>query len=125
MLDMAYPTDYTLNMNPNDKGRSNLVSVITTPLGFFALSLLIVEGFLGIILIGSNLEPGQKFTGLWIGASLFVLIVIIVTALVVFKPESLIFGEGGYLEKQKMLGDPTNQLTEKELAAEPKVEANE
>ena len=109
----------------NDKGRASLVSVITTPLGFFALSLLIVEGFLGIILVGSNLDAGQKFAGMWLGAGLFVLIVLIVTGLVIWKTESLTFAGKDYLEKQKMAGDSTNQLTESQLKAEPKVEVEE
>lgn len=109
-------------MNADNKGRTTLVSVITTPLGFFALSLLIVEGFLGIILIGSGLGASQKFWGLWVGAGLFLIVVIVVSVLVWQKPENLTFGEASYIEKQKLLGDPSNQLTEKELQAEPKVE---
>src|ERR1044072_4585204 len=102
-------------MNPDSVGRATLVSVITTPLGFFALSLLIVEGFLGISLIGAGLSGDHKFIGLWIGAILFVVVVTLVTILVWNKPENLTFGEKSYLEMQKMLGDPTNRLSEKDL----------
>ncbi len=46
--------------------RDSIVKIITSPLGFFALSLLILEGFLTIVVVGSGsslLEP-QKFLGL-------------------------------------------------------------
>jgi hypothetical protein len=108
-------------MNPDNSGRASLVNVITTPLGFFALSLLIVEGFLGIVLIASGMPGNSKFIGMIIGTGLFVLVVAVVATLVWFKPESLTFGEKSYLEKQKMLGDPVNLMTEKELQAEPKI----
>ena len=108
-------------MTPDNKGRTSLVSVITTPLGFFALALLIVEGFLGIILIGSNLEPVQKFVGLIIGAALFFVVVLIVTILVWAKPQNLTFGEKGHLEQQRYLGDKTNPVTAKQLQNEPVV----
>lgn len=108
-------------MHPGNKDRATLVGVITTPLGFFALSLLIVEGFLGIVLIASGMDSKYKFWGMLIGTALFVLVVVGVGFLVWFKPENLTFGEESYLEKQKMLGDPSNRLTEKELREEPKV----
>lgn len=113
-------------MTPDNKGRASLVSVITTPLGFFGLALLIVEGFLGIILIGSSrkdngLTGNQQFAGIWIGSGLFVLIVLIVTILVWVKPTHLTFTGGEHLEHDKMLGDANNQLTAKELRTAPKV----
>lgn len=112
-------------MNPDNKGRASLVSVITTPLGFFALSLLIVEGFLGIVLIFSDLGSGGKLAGMIIGTCLFVLVVGIVTSLVWKKPKSLIFGEIGYIEQQKLFGDKEDPITLKELVEEPKTEATE
>jgi hypothetical protein len=109
-------------VNPDQKGRASLVSVITTPLGFFALSLLIVEGFLGIILVGSDLEKWQKFTGLLIGAVLFILIVVLVTVLVWKKPQHLTFSERSHLEHDKEFGAlGSKQITEKQLQNEPKV----
>ncbi len=121
---------YTRSVNPDNKGRATLVSIITTPLGFFALSLLIVEGFIGIILIGSSvsgtdnaLSGGQKFGGMLIGAGLFLLVVGVVTILVWNKPENLTFGEKSHLERRKTQGDPDNLFTERELKARPKVEA--
>lgn len=86
----------------DNKDRSDLVRVVTAPLGFFALSLLIVEGFLGIVLIFSGLDPIYKFYGMIIGSGLFALVVLGVWILVLIKPTSLTFGEQSHLEHEKM-----------------------
>ncbi len=96
------------------------MSVITTPLGFFALSLLIVEGFLGIILIGSGLSGSQKFAGLFMGAGLFLLVVLVVTILVWFRPQQLTFSEGSHLAHERFLGAKDDQLTPTQLEELPK-----
>jgi len=84
------------------KDRSNIVSVITSPLGFFALSLLIVEGFLAIVLIFSQLDSIYKFYGMLIGSTLFFFVVLGVWFLVLLKPTNLTFGETSHLEHEKM-----------------------
>ena len=89
-------------MEGNKEKRSDIIHAITSPLGFFALSLLIVEGFLTIALVGSNLDSRSKFIGMLIGASLFLLVVIGVWLLVWFKPESLTFGEDSHLKRRLM-----------------------
>lgn len=81
---------------PGDN-RASIIGVITSPLGFFALSLLIVEGFLGIVLSISDLGSGQKFWGMIIGAVLFVFVVLLVFILVWKKPTNLTFGEHSHL----------------------------
>jgi len=88
---------------PTDQ--SGLIKVITSPLGFFALSLLIVEGFLTIVLIFSDLEQAHKFWGMIIGAALFFLVVLGVWWLVKSPDfiKNLTFGEHGHLEEHKML----------------------
>lgn len=70
---------------------------LTAPLGFFVLALLIVESFLGTVLLGANLEHADKITGIWLGVGLFVLVVIIVFILVWFKPENLTFDKNAHL----------------------------
>lgn len=111
-------------MSPDNKGRASLVSVITTPLGFFALSLLIVEGFLGIILVGSNLAAYQKFVGMLIGAGLFVLIVVLVTILVWRRPQNLTFSELSHLEHERALyGAAGKPVSERQLGGVSKVSA--
>lgn len=81
--------------------RKNIISVITNPLGFFALSLLIVEGFLGIVLIFSKSLENPYFWGMVIGAILFFLVVIGAWLLVWFKPRNLTFGGRDYIERDK------------------------
>ena len=103
-------------MDNLENGRSNLIKVITSPLGFFALSLLIVEGFLTIVLIFSDLQSEDKFWGMIIGAGLFVMVVAGVWWLVRFHPKNLTFGEKAHLEEEriKMWGtsdDPQSKLT--------------
>jgi hypothetical protein len=96
-----------------DDQRSKLISVIKAPLGFFALSLLIVEGFLGIVLIFSKAPTQQDslwgigfyMWGLIVGALLFLVVVIVVTLLAWFKAEVLTL-EGPdqlYLLKQERI----------------------
>ncbi len=93
-------------MNSPDKiDEVNLLKAITSPLGFFAFSLLIVEGFLTIVLIYSDLEALHKFWGMLIGAGLFLLVVSGVWLLCWIKPRSLTFGEKGHLEADKMKKD--------------------
>mgnify|MGYP003510951728 FL=1 len=80
-------------MKQNDNNRVDTLKSINAPLSFFALSLLIVEGFLTIALIFSDLSPQNKFWGMLIGAALFLLVVISVWFLVWFKPKNIIFGQ--------------------------------
>lgn len=89
-------------MHEDQIGRSTLVKVVTSPLGFFALSLLIVEGFLGITLVFSGLAETDKFIGMVIGAALFFLVVLGVWVLVLWRPTNLTFGESSHLEHERM-----------------------
>lgn len=87
--------------DPKEKSVA-LIQAITSPLGFFALCLLIVEGFLSITLIFSNLTSKDKFIGMIIGAVLFLFVLCIVGLLVWKKPENLTFGEGGHLRRRQL-----------------------
>ena len=85
-----------------EEERSNIIKAITTPLGFFALSLLIVEGFLGITLGFAKVENQYFYwTGMVIGATLFILVVVFVFVLVWRKPRNLILGGKEYLDLKK------------------------
>ena len=86
----------------DNSDRASLIKVITSPLGFFALSLLIVEGFLTISLIFSKITDIAKLVGMLIGAGLFVLVVLLVYNLVKKYPENLTFGELSHIEKAKL-----------------------
>ncbi len=56
--------------------RDSVIKVITSPLGFFALALLIVKGFLGTIVIGSS-SDAAKVLGMWMAICAFGGIVVI------------------------------------------------
>ena len=84
------------------EGRVDIIQAITSPLGFFALSLLIVEGFLTIVLVFSDLDAQSKYYGMFIGSALFILVVIGVFLLVWFKPTNLTFGEKSHLQVLEM-----------------------
>lgn len=86
-----------------NKSRSSIIEVVKSPLGFFALSLLIVEGFLGITLTFSEgLTSSAKFWGMMIGALLFTVVFLIVTLLVWKKPKNLMYGAPEHLEEAKI-----------------------
>lgn len=104
-------------MNNNEE-RSSIIQTVNNPLGFFALALLIVEGFLGIILVfAKNPNPEKMdFWGMIIGAILFLLVVIAVTILTWFKPDSLGLSGKDYKDlKQHELG---LQITQPSLPVE-------
>lgn len=83
------------------ENRSGLIKTITSPLGFFVLSLLIVEAFLSTVLIFSDLDVSSKNVGMWMGAALFLLVVAGVLLLVWYKPTHLTFGEKSHLDLLK------------------------
>lgn len=110
---------------PFKEPRSSIINTVNSPLGFFALSLLIVEGFLGIVLIFSGLENNGKFWGMIIGTLLFGLVVIIVSLLVAFKPKNITFGQESHLMeegKYPPYGDKEAIISKRELLEEPKTE---
>lgn len=86
-----------------DNERSNIIRTINSPLGFFALSLLIVEGFLAIALVFSE-EPKDllfNLIGLIAGAFLFILVVVLVWIIVWKKPHHLTLEGKHYFELEK------------------------
>jgi heme A synthase len=99
--------------------RSSIINVITTPLGFFALALLILEGFLGIVLIGpSGLTNDIKAIGLYIASGAFFGLIFLVTLLVWFKPLNLTLQGKDWNERakdQKDWGDSKNPQTRTEV----------
>lgn len=95
--------------------RANIIKTVNTPLGFFALSLLTGEVFLGIVLIYSNLEEPHKYIGMWLGAGMFALVVVIVALFVWRLPENLIFGEQGHLRNKENFGTGEKNMSKNEL----------
>jgi hypothetical protein len=73
---------------------------VTTPLGFYVLTLLILEGTLSIVLTCSRLPEERVWNGfLWM-IGVFVGVVVIVTLFVWQKPESLLFEKEQYLSQE-------------------------
>lgn len=87
-------------MSDNENSRSQMIEVITAPLGFFVLALLIVESFLATVLVGASLEPTDKIYGMYLGVSLFLLVMLIVAVLVWFKPDNLTFDKEAHLRNR-------------------------
>jgi len=110
---------------PNQKEKkSSVIESVTKPLGFFVLALLIVETFLATVLIFSGIKEENKMIGLWIGISLFVVIIMVVSILVWFKPRNLMYDQFGHLaDSGKILyGSPENPMNLKTLNSLPQSE---
>lgn len=84
--------------------RDSIINVVTSPLGFFALALLIIEGFLAIVVIGagSSLADNAKLWGMFIAAGAF-LVVVSIVALMVWKiPNHLTYRGSDWMEDAKL-----------------------
>lgn len=95
---------------------------VNTPLGFFALALLIIEGFLGTALIGAKLPSNLQMQCVYLGVGLFVLVICIVALMVWYKSKDLTFGSKDHKEvdkaKIKSIADTqTEKVTDKVRAS--------
>jgi hypothetical protein len=71
---------------------------VTTPLGFYVLALLIIEGTLTIVLTGSKLAPEKVWTGfLWM-IGIFIGVVVIVTLFAWLNPKHLLYSKEEHLD---------------------------
>lgn len=82
---------------PKPEPRVTIIEAVTAPLGFFVLALLIIESFLAIVLVRSELEPEQRMTGVWIGVGLFIYLTAVVAILVWFKPTHVTYDKTAHL----------------------------
>lgn len=89
----------------------SVLEAITSPLGFFVLALLIVEAFLGTVLIGAQLQPEQKIIGRYLGVAMFVLVVVGVWILVWTRPSNLTFDKHAHLVDRGKIPYGTEQQT--------------
>ena len=87
---------------PSYSERSRLVGTIRSPLGFFALALLIVEGLLLGAGIFFELSPLMRIVALGVGVSLFLIVFITVCWLVVKHPTHLVFSEDAHIQSEAM-----------------------
>jgi hypothetical protein len=73
--------------------RVEIIRTISTPLGFYVLSLLIVEATLGLVLTASKLSEEHVWWGFFVAIGLFLLVFGVVTGLVIWKPKNLLYGK--------------------------------
>jgi hypothetical protein len=77
--------------------RAQIIQQVTTPLGFYVLTLLILEGTLSIVLTCSKLTEEHIWVGFLLMIIVFAAVVVLVTLFVWRKPESLLFEKEQYL----------------------------
>ena len=70
-----------------------MIQAITTPLGFYVLSLLIVEATLGLVLTTSKLSEAHVWIGFFVMIGLFLIVFVVVSGLVVWSPKNLLYGK--------------------------------
>lgn len=73
--------------------REGIVRAISTPLGFYVLSLLIVEATIGLVLTASKLSADHVWWGFFVAVGLFLFVFIVVTILVIRFPKNLLYGK--------------------------------
>jgi hypothetical protein len=81
---------------------SNTVRAVVAPLGFYVVCLFIVEAAITLGLMQSGFTSDQKFSGLLLGALLFILVVFLTTHLVIYHAESLVFGPTDHLRRREL-----------------------
>ncbi len=79
--------------------RTRILDTINAPLGFFVLALLIVEAFLAAVLLGTTLQPSDAVRCVYLGVSMFVLVITVVAVLVWSKPDNLTFDRSAHLSR--------------------------
>jgi hypothetical protein len=105
--------------------RSQIVGTIRSPLGFFALALLIVEAFLLGAGVFFQISPELRVVMIIVGIFLFLLVFGVVCWLVVRHPTNLVFSESSHVEYEAMriFGSNTNPITGNALKVIPAVNA--
>lgn len=102
-------------------GRARILQTVHSPLGFFVLSLLIVEVFLLGAGIWFNLSDVWKIAALSVGVVLFLVVFFTVVYLVVKHPQNLVFSEESHVQfaAMQMFGTESQHVTGKILEALP------
>ncbi len=97
------PQDNKQPLLSNETGsRVNVINAVQTPLGFFVLALLIIEGGLGLV---AGFSSGSDKTYLFVAMVILVfLLVVIVAIMATIKPSALL-GKQASREEQKTLSD--------------------
>jgi heme A synthase len=93
-------------MPPNKKERASFkylneaIRSITTPLGFFVLALLIIEGTLGVVLTWSKLSENHVWNGFICMIIIFACVILIVSLFAWRNPRHLLYGKEEHLQPQ-------------------------
>jgi heme A synthase len=82
------------------KSLNETIRSITTPLGFFVLALLIIEGTLGVVLTWSKLSENHVWDGFICMIIIFVCVIIIVSLFTWRNPKHLLYGKEEHLQPQ-------------------------
>jgi len=80
--------------------RHKIINSVVSPLGFYALALLIVEAFLLTAGTFFNLPEAQRVALVWTAIGILVLIVAFVGYLVIKHPTKLVFTDEAHLRSQ-------------------------
>lgn len=92
------------------KDRGQIIRQVTTPLGFYVLTLLILETTLSVVLTWSKLNEDHVWCGFILMIVMFFVVVLIVTAFVSLKPQSLLFEKEQYLPPELELSALKDQI---------------
>jgi hypothetical protein len=89
----------TQRAKPARTGENTWIRVIESidkPLGFYVLALLIVETFLGSVLIFARMTEENRFWGMILGAAMFGVVLVVVSLLSAFRPHLVDRGKVPY-----------------------------
>lgn len=101
--------------------RTGILRSISTPLGFYVLSLLIVEATIGLVLTGSKLSAEHVWWGFFVAVGLFLLVFTAVTVLVIWFPKNLLYGKEEHSNpalEPSALRDAMEEIIEAKVKAE-------
>jgi hypothetical protein len=101
--------------------RAAILQQVRTPLGFYVLTLLILESSLAAVLSRSRLTEEHVWTGFLLMIGVFIGVVCLVTLFVWKKPEGLLFEKEQYLPPEldpSALRDQIEDLIFKNVKAE-------
>lgn len=88
---------------PAKSDRIGVIGAVNTPLGFFALIVLVVEALIGLTTVKSKLTEEHQFIMLWAMVGMLFLMIALVAAIAVWKPEvlSIELGESTLKKRQQ------------------------
>lgn len=92
--------DESKEIQRNQNSRQTLINTITSPIAFFALTLLIAEG--SLVAIIHPVGPEHIIEVVRWGASIFLFIISMVSLLVFYKPQAFVFDRDAYFYAQKI-----------------------